>query len=621
MVYALPLRSVSVPTDTEALDNDEEDDSKYENFYTYNSNRRKKLREIARNQKKPINKPKAITDGEWLYLNNADPVCQEKHIPSMNFHGSGRRDTKRESYGYVITKLPSSLPGHPTMKGIPGVSFGSLSRDNLKGSGAKLPSTSDLPLGPGSHENNKSSIGTQIITHKRTAPRFTFGTDRKNPPMVKTAGASVNYLLPPQKVLVSKADPKYTMGQKIESKSRGGSEGVGFRSLPSYLGEGPSFVFTTAKNAEVTVSNALSGKFQKPEETLGFGFGCDLEEHLKYGQCLDGRCSNRKNFEKVTHKTRSRKPRGVRPQKATDGSAGSSNIHSRSMDITAPVSIPRRKTLEDEEEKIDPIVSVTQQVNDDKNVHIRDDLVEFIAPPPPKGFKSAQEAKGTSAVIMSPLVSDEEEAAEGPVGTKPAFNDPLCQTELLPVLPGIILAARDGDTKAIQYMLTIHKDPDTHIEIMPIDINLVDSFGNTALHYAAANNQVKVIGQLHKDAVKLYHNNRLHIDKVNKDGNSALHLAAMGGKAQACNALIAAGIDTTTVNYYGETALDICKGQETFNILRKCELISDLRRQIGAMSGYQAKEQPRPRTSRQKYNHQSFAPVIDERMYARTPVG
>ena len=33
-------------------------------------------------------------------------------------------------------------------------------------------------------------------------------------------------------------------------------------------------------------------------EFVGFGYGCNLEEHIKYGQCLDGRCSTRGTWEK-----------------------------------------------------------------------------------------------------------------------------------------------------------------------------------------------------------------------------------------------------------------------------------------------------------------------------------
>ena len=50
------------------------------------------------------------------------------------------------------------------------------------------------------------------------------------------------------------------------------------------------------------VSPALTGSAARslgesvPE---GFGFGCSLEEHVRFGQCLDGLCSTRANWESV----------------------------------------------------------------------------------------------------------------------------------------------------------------------------------------------------------------------------------------------------------------------------------------------------------------------------------
>ena len=32
----------------------------------------------------------------------------------------------------------------------------------------------------------------------------------------------------------------------------------------------------------------------------GFGFGCSVEEHVKYGRCLDGGCSGRARWESTS---------------------------------------------------------------------------------------------------------------------------------------------------------------------------------------------------------------------------------------------------------------------------------------------------------------------------------
>eukprot|EP00753_Platysulcus_tardus_P007497 PLAT15236.1.p1 GENE.PLAT15236.1~~PLAT15236.1.p1 ORF type:complete len:500 (+),score=163.21 PLAT15236.1:40-1539(+) len=38
--------------------------------------------------------------------------------------------------------------------------------------------------------------------------------------------------------------------------------------------------------------------FEPPDGLSGFGFGCSVEEHIRYGACLDGRCSQRGSWER-----------------------------------------------------------------------------------------------------------------------------------------------------------------------------------------------------------------------------------------------------------------------------------------------------------------------------------
>lgn len=37
------------------------------------------------------------------------------------------------------------------------------------------------------------------------------------------------------------------------------------------------------------------------EATVKFGYGCNLDEHIRFGQCLDGKCLNRGYWEKSAH--------------------------------------------------------------------------------------------------------------------------------------------------------------------------------------------------------------------------------------------------------------------------------------------------------------------------------
>ncbi len=86
-------------------------------------------------------------------------------------------------------------------------------------------------------------------------------------------------------------------------------------------------------------------------------------------------------------------------------------------------------------------------------------------------------------------------------------------------------------------------------------------------------------------------------------------MAAKNGQLEVVNMLMIAGINTMKINNHGETALDVSKDQDTFNILRKCEIITDLRRQVGAMQGYKERKQPVERKVRRRIKMKEYEPV------------
>ena len=103
----------------------------------------------------------------------------------------------------------------------------------------------------------------------------------------------------------------------------------------------------------------------------------------------------------------------------------------------------------------------------------------------------------------------------------------------------------------------------------------------------------------------------VNVDIVNNNGNSALHMAAMGGHGETVEALVLAGSDTLIVNADGKIAMEVSVNQEVFHILRNCELIRNMRRQIGSMHGFRRKRKKTPyqRKSTMKYNANKYEPV------------
>ncbi|CAM9259355.1 unnamed protein product [Chrysoparadoxa australica] len=62
------------------------------------------------------------------------------------------------------------------------------------------------------------------------------------------------------------------------------------------LGQGRAPLFSSKKFSETKWSQTLPPEHLK--EWTGFGYGCDLEEHILYDQCLSGGCSKRHMLEK-----------------------------------------------------------------------------------------------------------------------------------------------------------------------------------------------------------------------------------------------------------------------------------------------------------------------------------
>jgi ankyrin repeat protein len=82
-----------------------------------------------------------------------------------------------------------------------------------------------------------------------------------------------------------------------------------------------------------------------------------------------------------------------------------------------------------------------------------------------------------------------------------------------------------------------------------VNVNCKNSFGNTALHCAAANN--------HTDVVMLLLESGGDIDAQNDSGNTPLAWAASVKARDAVELLVAHGASLNTLNKSGQTALDL----------------------------------------------------------------
>ena len=84
--------------------------------------------------------------------------------------------------------------------------------------------------------------------------------------------------------------------------------------------------------------------------------------------------------------------------------------------------------------------------------------------------------------------------------------------------------------------------------------------GTTVLHLAVQCASPAVIDQVLRSAID--------VDAQDKDGNGALHLAAILGRAELVQLLLDHKADTSMLNYQGQTALDVARTPEIFQLLQ-----------------------------------------------------
>jgi hypothetical protein len=116
-----------------------------------------------------------------------------------------------------------------------------------------------------------------------------------------------------QSSVFSKFGPRWNTNMDPNTKNTLGPK----YNIPSTLGNGPHVSFAYHDEYEAQKA-AESIRTVDPTlyEFKNFGYGCNLEEHIEYGQCLDGKCSERSRWEQ-TNKLKTRMEVGYKETSKT----------------------------------------------------------------------------------------------------------------------------------------------------------------------------------------------------------------------------------------------------------------------------------------------------------------
>ena len=141
-------------------------------------------------------------------------------------------------------------------------------------------------------------IGTQVSSHTRSAPSFSLGGGPSRRALARQAsgvGPGPAYL-----PSAGAPGPSVTFSTGPRTSFAVGTTGPGPGGADVRSGAtGPAFsIGTSLRNPKDKGTTPLPAPPVGPKP-MGFGYGCSLEEHIRYGQCIDGLCSTRGNWEAV----------------------------------------------------------------------------------------------------------------------------------------------------------------------------------------------------------------------------------------------------------------------------------------------------------------------------------
>ena len=165
-------------------------------------------------------------------------------------------------------------------------------------------------VGPGAYAgSNVSSFGVQASGVKRSSPFLGFGTASRAAEIKRAErGAGDEHVPGPiydvvAAVATGKNKPAFSLGTRPHCTVKHRSPGPVYE-VPSVFGKegsagayfGPAF---RAPPPPGNGTESRGGKTPPAKEFVHFGYGCNLEEHVQYGHCLDMKCSTRSPWEQT----------------------------------------------------------------------------------------------------------------------------------------------------------------------------------------------------------------------------------------------------------------------------------------------------------------------------------
>ena len=281
-----------------------------------------------------------------------------------------------------------------------------------------------------------------------------------------------------------------------------------------------------------------------------FGYGCNLEEHIKYGCCLDGGCSTRSTWEQAN-------------QQRVDGKADRSQLKKNRL---------RKKNK----------MNQKMMNHNRNNIRNRGGTADSKATNHSKRSNQSQYSDrgwGRSPSAASSRTNSRGNGSRNDTAqTQISISTSLASARNKPGAvwgeTPIHLATRSGEPDKLQHLLAgvaVWSPKEKRMVRKGRDINVVDSQNRTPLHTACYDGNVPMVKVL-LDAVP-----KPYLDAQDFEGNTPLHLAMIKGEDYVAKMLIGRGCDPDLQNNLGKMPYNLATSHKAYQFAKEASMLVDVR--------------------------------------------
>ena len=302
---------------------------------------------------------------------------------------------------------------------------------------------------------------------------------------------------------------------------------------------------TSIRNGGVDTTAQQSDLDPTLKDFKEFGYGCNLEEHIKYGCCLDGGCSTRSTWEQAnSQRVTGKKERTVQKRR---------KLRKKSKSLT---SFRRSGTADSRGSRGSRGTKGTKGTYGSRR----------------SGY--SQQTWGNNSNNAGSRGVSRSENIQTPVSISTSLASARAKPGAVWGETPIHLATRSGEPKKLQHLLAgiaVWSPKERRMVRKGRDINVVDSQNRTPLHTACYDGNIPMV------KVLLDAEPKAKLDIQDFEGNTPLHLAMIKGEDYVAKLLIGAGCDPDLQNHHGMMPYNLATSHRAYQFAKEASMLVDTR--------------------------------------------